>query len=259
MGNPILFGGEVRLRSAFWAAGVVASIALPAAFAGADRASAGPVNVPAPPKVNVPTVNVPKVNVLKVTVPTVNVPKVTAPTVNVPKVTVPTASVPKVTVPAASISAKVPLTGPQLPPSRIKLNIKPGGVPAIGAPSKFGGVPGKPKTGTPVYGPGGVDPCAGGCASSTTSDGAKGAPSNFGAVPPTGAQVPSSGVPPTGAAPSSSGAGVALSAKGGAAGSATGDAPGVAPSAKGGAAGVARPASYKNNTACGRYPYPPCR
>ena len=50
MGNPILFGGVVRLRSAFWAAGVVASMALLAAFAGADRASAGPVNVPAYPK-----------------------------------------------------------------------------------------------------------------------------------------------------------------------------------------------------------------
>ena len=59
MGNPTFFRSAARLWAAFWAVGVV-TIA-PAILAGPDRASAGPINVPAPPRVNVPTVNVPKV------------------------------------------------------------------------------------------------------------------------------------------------------------------------------------------------------
>ena len=95
MEKPIFVGTAVRLRSAFLAAGGVASIALSAPFAGADRASAWTALTPSTaivPKVNVPTVNVPKVNVPTVSVPT-SVPKVNVPTVSVPNIHVPTAKV----------------------------------------------------------------------------------------------------------------------------------------------------------------------
>ena len=60
---------------------VSVSVALWAVVVGADRASAGGLNVPS-------------VNVPKVSVPT-NIPKVNVPTASVPKVSVPT-SIPKV-------------------------------------------------------------------------------------------------------------------------------------------------------------------
>jgi len=72
--------------------------ALWAVIVGADRASAGGVNVPS---VNVPKVNVPT-NVPKVNVPTASLPKVSVPT-NIPKVSVP-ASVPKVNVPNGNVA-----------------------------------------------------------------------------------------------------------------------------------------------------------
>ena len=79
MGRSSKFiASEVRLRSPSWKAWAFVSIALCPAFAGADRATAGPVTVSVP-------------------IPTVNVPKVSVPTAIVPKVNVPTAIVvPKV-------------------------------------------------------------------------------------------------------------------------------------------------------------------
>jgi len=81
MGSSITFG-EVRFRSASWTARIAASLALCAAFAGADRASAGPVTVPA----TIPTIS-------NVTVPKVSLPSVTAPRVTVPVSVVPTTGI----------------------------------------------------------------------------------------------------------------------------------------------------------------------
>lgn len=75
MGRSIRFG-EVRFQSPSWAA----ALALCAAFAGADRASAGPLTVPA----TIPTI-------ANVTVPKVSMPSVTVPRVTVPVSVVPTA------------------------------------------------------------------------------------------------------------------------------------------------------------------------
>ena len=87
MGRSIRFG-EVRFRSASWTARVAASLALCAVFAGADRASAGPVTVPA----TIPTIS--NVTVSKVSLPSVTVPKVSLPSVTAPRVTVPVSVVP---------------------------------------------------------------------------------------------------------------------------------------------------------------------
>src|SRR5215831_10806176 len=93
---------ESSVRLQLWTAWTVASIALCAALAGADRASAGPVNLPTVniPRVNVQT-NIPRVNV-QTNIPRVNVqtniPRVNVQT-NIPRVNVLTAHVAKVNVP----------------------------------------------------------------------------------------------------------------------------------------------------------------
>jgi hypothetical protein len=89
MGRSIRFG-KVRFQSPSWAARAALSLALCAAFAGADRASAGPVNIP----VGIPTIS--NVTVPKVSLPTVTVPKVSLPSVTVPKVSLPSVAVPTV-------------------------------------------------------------------------------------------------------------------------------------------------------------------
>jgi hypothetical protein len=82
MSRSIRFG-EARFRSSSWTARAAASLALCAAVAGADRASAGPVTVPA----TISTIS-------NVTVPKVSLPSVTVPRVTVPVSVVPTAGFP---------------------------------------------------------------------------------------------------------------------------------------------------------------------
>ena len=84
MGRSSKFiSSAVRLRSCLLGAWTVASITLCTAFAGADRANAGPVTVSVPiPRVSVPKVNAPSITLPNVSVPNVSVPKVNLPTVN---------------------------------------------------------------------------------------------------------------------------------------------------------------------------------